>query len=162
MATKQLNPDHTAAIIEVINKSPFYELLSIKITALEVGYCRGELLLEEKHNSPLGRMHGGVYASAIDTVAWWSAYGSVSEESGMTSIDLHVDNVSAVQNGNLSVEGRVLKAGKTLCFAEGTVKDEDGKLLAFGTSKLLVANNLQTIKQALEMAGHGSLPPKYS
>ena len=161
METKRLNPEHTAAIIEVINKSPFFKLLSMKITALEVGSCRGELLLEEKHNSPLGRMHGGVYASLIDTVAWWSAYGGVSEESGMISIDLHVDNVSEAQNGNLSVEGRVLKAGKTLCFAEGTVKDESSKLLAFGTSKLLIANNLQTIKQALELAGHPALPPKY-
>jgi len=158
---KELNKKHIEAVIKLINSSPYFSLLSINVCAIEYGYCKIEVNLEEKHLNPFGGLHGGVYSSAIDTAAYWAVYGSVDEDMGLISIDLHVDNISSVQKGKLIVEGKQIKAGRTICFSEGVIKDENGKLLAHGISKLLVTNNLQTINQAAIAMGHEALPPKF-
>lgn len=158
---KKLNPQHTDAIINLINNSPFFSLLSLNVCTLEYGYCKLEIELEEKHLNPFGGLHGGVYSSAIDTVAYWASYGSVEEDAGLISLDLHVDNISAVQSGKLVVEGKQIKKGRMVCLSEGTVKDANGKLLALGTSKQLVTNGIQTINQAIAAMGYAPLPAKF-
>jgi S-adenosylmethionine:tRNA-ribosyltransferase-isomerase (queuine synthetase) len=72
-----------------------------------------------------------------------------------------VDNISIIQSGKVIVEGRQIKAGRTICFSEGTIKDENGKILAHGISKVLVTNGLQTINQAVMEMGYEPLPPKF-
>jgi uncharacterized protein (TIGR00369 family) len=159
---KAWNPKHTAAMIDLVNACPYYSLLSLNVRTIELERSTLEINLDGKHLSPFGRLHAGVYLSAIDTAAYWASYYSIPEDMGLISIDLHVDNLSAVESGKLIVEGKLIKAGRTICFSKATVKDEKGKLLAHGTSKQLVASGLQTIKHLLETTGHNAaLPPKF-
>lgn len=158
---KKLNSRHVDAIVELINHSPFISLLSLKVCTLEYGYCKLEIDLENKHLNPFGGLHGGVYSSAIDTVTYWAVYCSIDEDMGLVSLDLHVDNIATVQSGKLIVEGTQIKSGGTVCFAEGTVKDISGKLLAHGTSKQIIVDGLQTVEQAIAAMGHEPLPPKF-
>ena len=158
---KPLNPKHIREIIRLINHSPFFSLLSLDVKALEYGYCRVEIALEEKHLNPFGGLHGGVYSAAIDTAAYWAVYCAAPEEMGLISLDLHVDNLSTVQSGKLIVEGKQVKAGRSVCLAEATVKDCCGKLLACGSSKQVLVPGLQTIPQAIAAMGMPPLPPKF-
>jgi uncharacterized protein (TIGR00369 family) len=158
---KKLNSKHIDAVIRLINSSPYFSLLSINVRAIKYGYCKIEIELDEKHMNPFGGLHGGVYSSAIDTAAYWAVYGSIDENAGLISIDLHVDNISTVQKGKIIVEGKQIKAGRTLCFSEAVIKDKNGKILAHGISKLLVTNGLQTINQAMAAMGYGPLPTKF-
>jgi uncharacterized protein (TIGR00369 family) len=158
---KKLNQKHIDKVIELINSSPYFSLLSINVCVIEHGYCKIEIILDEKHLNPFGGLHGGVYSSSIDTAAYWAVYGSVDEDIGLISIDLHVDNISTVQKGKIIVEGKQIKAGRTICFSEGTIMDENGKILAHGLSKILVTDKLQTINQAVMAMGYEALPPKY-
>jgi uncharacterized protein (TIGR00369 family) len=159
---KNLNQKHIEAVIKLINKSSYFSLLSINVCVIKCGYCKIEINLDEKHLNPFGGLHGGVYSSAIDSAAYWAVYGSVDENEGLISIDLHVDNISSVQRGKIIVEGKQIKAGRTICFSEGTIKDENGKILAHGLSKLLVTTGLQTMNQAITAMGYEELPPKFS
>jgi uncharacterized protein (TIGR00369 family) len=65
-----INPDHIAALLELANRGPYFELLSMRVCELGVGYSRVELDLQEKHCNPFGAIHGGVYSSLIDTAAY--------------------------------------------------------------------------------------------
>jgi uncharacterized protein (TIGR00369 family) len=158
---RTLNPRHVASLIPLINASPYFVLLSLRVSVIEYGCCKLHVDLEEKHLNLFGGLHGGVYASAIDSAAYWAVYGGVGEQAGLVSIDLHVDNIAAVRSGKLLVEGRQVKAGRTLCFSQAFITDEDGKLLAQGTSKLLVTDGLQTLDQAFKMTGCAPLPAKF-
>ena len=158
---RKLNQEHIDAVLKLINNSPYFSLLSINVCTIEYGYCKIEIQLDEKHLNPFGGLHGGVYSSAIDTAAYWAVYGSIDENTGLISIDLHVDNISTVQKGKIIVEGKQIKAGRTICFSEATIKDENGKILAHGISKLLVTDGLQTINQAIMAMGYKELPPKF-
>jgi len=157
----KINPEHIKALIELINRGPYFELLSLKIRELGVGYSRVEVDLEKKHMNPFGAIHGGVYASIIDTAAYWSAYCELDENAGFTTIDVSVNNLAMVNDGKIIAEGKSLKIGRSICLTEASVKDERGKLLAYGTSKLMVLQGKQSVNRAVEVAGGGVLPPKF-
>lgn len=158
---KRLNPDHVRAVLALINRGPYFRLLSMKVLDMGTGFATVEMSLEEKHLNPFGGIHGGVYASLIDTAAYWAVYGDVAENAGLISLDLQVDNLAPVREGRLRVEGRRVKAGRSVCFADGAVMDGQGKCLARGTSKQMVVPGLQTIAQAVAAMGHDPLPPKF-
>ncbi|MDD3365240.1 MAG: hypothetical protein PHZ03_09690 [Syntrophomonas sp.] len=54
--------------------------------------------------------------------------------------------------------GERIKIGRSICLAQTTITDEKGKLLAHGSSKLLVTHGLQTIPQMLGYSAENILP----
>ena len=156
-----INPEHIKRIIEMINRGPYFILLSMEVKELSVGYSRVEINLENKHLNPFGGIHGGVYSSLIDTAAYWAVYCEVAEDAGYISLDVQVDNLAAVKGGSLVVEGKRIKVGRSICKAEAVIKDNSGKYLAHGTSKQMVTPGLQTINQAALAMGFKTLPPKF-
>lgn len=158
---KIINPKHIEDLLLLINKGPYFQLLNIKICELKCGYSKIIVQLEEKHLNPFGAIHGGVYASIIDTAAYWAAYCEVDEDAGFTSIDVNINNLSMISRGKIIVKGRSLKVGKSLCLCEAKAMDENGKLLAYGTSKLMILQGKQSINHAIAAMEGNVLPPKF-
>ena len=158
---KQVNPEHITALLELMNSGPYFELLSMKICAVEIGYSKVEIDLQRKHYNPFNSIHGGVYSSLIDTAAYWSVYCELDENMGFTSIDLSVNNLSMIREGKIIAEGKSIKIGKSICLAEAIAKNTHGKLLAHGISKLMILNGKQSIEHAIESIGCRPLPPKF-
>lgn len=161
MPVQKLNPGHVDYIISLMNQSPYFNLLSIVVKDLGFGYSLLEVDIENRHFNPFGGVHGGVYSSVIDTAAYWAAYSELDENAGLISLDLNVNFLAPVKNGKLIVKGQRIKIGKTLCIAEATAFDQENKMVAHGTSKMMVTQNLQTITQAVASAGLTSLPGKF-
>jgi len=158
---KTLNPDHIKAVLDLINKGPYFRLLSMKVCTMGRGFARVEMDIANKHLNPFGGMHGGVYSSLIDTAAYWAVYCDIEEKDGLISLDVKVDNLAPVKEGHLVVEGKRIKVGKSICIAEAVVIDSEGKYLAHGTSKQIVMPRLQTMAQAVSAMGYEPLPPKF-
>ena len=156
-----INPEHIMALLDLINHSPYFELLSMKVCELSIGYSKVEVERQNKHMNPFGLIHGGVYSSIIDTAAYWSAYCELEEDVGYTSIDLYVNNLSMIHEGKIIVEGRSIKIGKSLCVTEATARDSTGRILAQGTSKLMILHGKQSIHHAIEVMGYKKLPSKF-
>ncbi len=133
----------------------------MRITDMGKGFANVEVDIENKHMNPFGGIHGGVYSSLIDTATFWAVYCDVEENAGLISLDVKADNLAPVKEGRLFVEGKRIKSGKTICFAEAVITDGKGKVLAHGTSKMMVISGLQTIGQAVSALGHKPLPPKF-
>jgi len=158
---KNINLEHLNALLKLINSGPYFELLAIKVCELGIGYSKIEMDLQRKHYNPFGAIHGGVYSSIIDTAAYWSVYCELDENIGFTSIDLSVSNLSMIREGKIIVEGKSIKIGRSICLAEAHAKDIHGKLLAHGTSKLMILNGKQLIEHATAAMGYQQLPPKF-
>lgn len=158
---RTINPLHMRAVMDMINQGPYFQLLSMTVTSLEDGYARVEVDMQRKHLNPFGGVHGGVYSSLIDTAAYWAIYCDIDEESGFISLDVSVTNLAPARAGHLVVEGKRIKAGRSVCIAEASVFDDQGRCLAYGTSKQLVTPGLQTINQAVAALGFTPLPPKF-
>ena len=153
--------EHINELMDLINRSPYFELLNMKVYELDMGYSKVEVDLQKKHGNPFGMVHGGVYSSVIDTAAYWAVYCELDEHTGYTSIDLSISNLSMIREGKIIVEGKSIKIGRSICLAEAVAKDIHGKLLAHGTSKLMILEGKQSVGHAVESMGYRTLPPKF-
>lgn len=151
----QVNPRHVDAVMELINRSPYFELLGIRLTALSEGACTVEAVLERKHLNAFGGAHGGAYASLLDCAAYWALYCSLDEDEGFTTVDLNASNLRASGPGLVVVEGRVVKRGRTMCLCEAELRDAEGRLLAHATSKMLVGGAPAADERCRARAGSG-------
>ncbi|UCH21331.1 MAG: PaaI family thioesterase [Deltaproteobacteria bacterium] len=133
------NPEHVERLTRVINTAPYFKLISMKVCEIGAGHSLFEIDLGQKHLQPFGHVHGGVFATIIDTAASWAIfYGIEEHDAGMTSVDLKLNYLAPAVSGKLIAKGRQIKIGKTLGYAEAEVIDESGKILAHGTSTLMI------------------------
>lgn len=155
-----LNPAHIDGLIQLINQSPYFQLLSMTIEEMGIGYSVVKIQVGEKLLSPYAAIQGGVYSSLIDTAAYWAPYAELAENVGLISMDVNVHNLASVKSGRLLARGERIKIGKTTCLAQATITDEGGKVLAHGNSKLLITRGLQTVPQ-LTGYSPAQVPPKF-
>jgi uncharacterized protein (TIGR00369 family) len=139
---RRLNPEYVRIVADTANQCPFFSLLSMKIVTLEIGTCRIEIEVAEKHFQPFGIVHGGAFCSIIDAAAFWAVFSEVSEGEGMTSVDVKMNYLAPSAGGKLIAIGNKIRLGKTLGLGEAQVTDEQGKILAHGTSTLMVLPGL--------------------
>ncbi len=151
---RELNPDYVKEISAGVNHSPYFELLSMRLVKLEIGRAVLHIRLAEKHLQPFGVVHGGVFSSIIDAAAFWAVYSDVEDGAGMTTVDLKVNYLAPASAGLMIATGRCIKLGKTLGLGEATVTDEDGRILAHGTSTLIILPDLSFKRSS-------ALPPKF-
>jgi len=158
---RQVNPKHIDMLINLANRAPYLEHMSFKVCELGTGYSKVEMDIHEKHFSPLGAVHGGVYATLIDSAAYWAIYCELDENIGYTTLDLSVNYLSMCEKGKIIVEGKSIKIGRNICLAEAFIRDTDGKLIVHGTSKLMLLGDNFSIIKAVAAIGHPPLPPKF-
>ena len=159
--SRTVNLHHIEALIPLLNRSPYFQLLSMRMCALGKGFCRLEVDLERKHFNPFGSVHGGLCASLIDTAAYWAVYCDLEEETGITTLDLNVDFVAPVLAGRLKTEGKRIRIGKTICLASASVTDERDRLIAQGNSKIIVLPGRQILNDVVSFLESSPLPPKF-
>ena len=136
---KKPNPKYVERVNRLVNNSPYFSLLSMKIIEVGIGYSQMEVNIEQKHLQPFGLVHGGVFASIIDAAAFWATYYGVEDQnSGLTTVDLKLNYLAPAASGKLVASGRQIKLGKTLGYAEAKIKSEAGKILAHGTSTVMI------------------------
>jgi uncharacterized protein (TIGR00369 family) len=153
MPEPRLNPKYTEAISNVVNRSPYFSLLSMKIKELEWGTSVLEVELEEKHLHPFGYVHGGAIASVMDAAAYWAVFPQVKDEMGLTTVEIKVNFLAPVKEGKLVAKGRCIKIGKTLALGDATIYDGNGNLLGHGTATMMIVPDLK-------VEGQENLPPK--
>ena len=155
MSMKKLNPDYIKRIREIVNTSPYFELLSMELVDVGLGYSSLEIDVTQKHLQPFGMVHGGVFSSIIDAAAFWAVYpGMEDPAAGMTTVDLKLNYLAPAASGKLIARGRQIKVGRTLGYAEAQVVNQDEKILAHGTSTVIILPG-----KAIE--ADPPLPPKF-
>ena len=150
----QLNPEYVKIVSALTSASPYFQLLSMELIEFDIGRSRIEIPVNRKHLQPFGNVHGGVFCSIIDAAAFWACYAEVQEDVGMTSVDVKLNYLAPSSGGRLIAIGRRIRLGKTLGLGEAQVMDQEGKVLAHGTSTLMVMPGL-FFSQDVE------LPPKF-
>jgi uncharacterized protein (TIGR00369 family) len=148
-----LNPEYVAAVTHLVNRSPYFSLLSMTIEKLTWGASVLEIDLGDKHLQPLGMVHGGVFASLVDAAAFWAVFTQLEDEMGLTTVEIKLNYLAPARAGRLRARGRSIKVGKTLGLGEAQVDDDEGRLLAHGTSTMMCLPQRH-------IEGHEDLPPK--
>jgi uncharacterized protein (TIGR00369 family) len=93
-----------------------------------------------KHYNPLGTVHGGWYATLLDSALGCAVHTALPPGLGYTTAELSVNIVRAASadTGPLRATGSVIHCGRQLATAEGRITGPDGKLYAHATTTCLV------------------------
>jgi uncharacterized protein (TIGR00369 family) len=127
---RKLNPQYVEAVSALVNRCPYFTLLSMSIRDIGIGYSLLHVDVQNKHLQPFEAVHGGVFASIIDSAAFWAVFPEVDGDVGMTTVDLKVNYLAPAHGGKLIARGRRIKLGKTLTLGEAEVINQENTLLA--------------------------------
>ena len=105
----------------------------------EVGATRvlGHIDLTTEHHTPWGVVHGGVYATAIESAASIGASAAVRERA-MVAVGLTNTThfLRSVTDGRVRVEAEAVNQGRSQQLWRVDVRDERDRLLAHGEVRL--------------------------
>lgn len=116
---------------------PFAEKLGVRMLHRRVGDVGLELELIDDHMNSWQMAHGGVIMSMFDIVMGMSAKTLDDASSGATTVELKTNFLKAA-TGRLTARALAQRAGRSLVFVEGELRNEPQDLLAraTGTFKL--------------------------
>lgn len=137
MADPNLNPEYIRQVIELTNNAPFPRHLPFTLESIELDQARARIDVAECHLQPYGIVHGGVIAALIDTATFWAAFARLPEDAGLVNVDLKLNYLKAIKEGSLIGEGRCIRPGRTISYAEAWIRTDTGDLVAHGTSSLM-------------------------
>ena len=90
--------------------------------------------------NPLGSVHGGYALTLIDSACGCALHSALDAGVGYTTVETKVNFTRPIDpdGGPVRCEGRVLARGRTIATADAFLRDEGGRLLAHGTSTLIL------------------------
>jgi len=106
----------------------------------ERGTAIFELDPEHRHYNPIGSVHGGVFATLLDSACGCAVHSTLAVGEGYTSLDLTVKFLKAVtvDSGRLRAVGTVMQRGRRTALAEAKLYDGHDRLVAYATSSCLI------------------------
>jgi uncharacterized protein (TIGR00369 family) len=92
------------------------------------------------HRNPMGGIHGGWYATLLDSALGCAVHTMMPPGRGYTTAELGVNLVKAIgpKAPRVRAEGKVLHCGRQLATAEARLVGPDGTLYAHATTTCLV------------------------
>jgi uncharacterized protein (TIGR00369 family) len=119
---------------------PIGATLGFDLDSVEDGRAVFSLEPAEHHYNPIGSVHGGVFATLLDSAAGCAVHSTLPPGVGYTSVDLNVKFLRPMTaaTGRVTCEGRVVNRGRRLVLAEAAITDGTGRLLATATSSCLL------------------------
>ena len=99
--------------------------------------CSGHLEVGPEHHTPWGVVHGGVYATAVESAASIGASAAVAER-GQVAVGLTntTQFLRSVTEGRLRVEAQALHQGRMQQLWVVDITDEAGRRIARGELRL--------------------------
>lgn len=124
-------------------QSPFDDLVGLEYVASEPGRLEARMTAGDKHHQPFGIVHGGVYATVIESVASVGAFLAVRDQ-GKNAVGVHnaTDFIRPHVSGVLRVVGESIHQGRTQQLWQVVVsREEDDKVVARGQVRLAIINS---------------------
>lgn len=119
---------------------PLAAVLGFSLEEVDPGRVTFALEPGENHYNPIGGVHGGVYATLLDSAAGSAVQSLLPAGTGYTSLDLSVKFLRPItaHTGTIRAIGTVLKRGRRTALAQAELLDAHDRLLAHATSSCLI------------------------
>jgi uncharacterized protein (TIGR00369 family) len=115
---------------------PFAQLVGADLVSVGDGLAVFRCTPDESTFNPLGLVHGGVLSTLLDSAAGCAVHTQLPAGVGFSSIEIKVSFLRPAKGATLEIEGRSLRVGRQVAFAEAHARDGDGKLVGHATTSL--------------------------
>jgi len=119
---------------------PIFATLGFELDSVEAGRVQFSFTPAEFHYNPIGSVHGGVYATLLDSATGCAVHSMLPAGVGYTSLDLTVKFLRAitVDTGRVRCTGTVPHLGGRTALAQAELRDSTDRLLGTAVSSLLL------------------------
>jgi uncharacterized protein (TIGR00369 family) len=116
------------------------ETLGYDVTEVDSGRVTVTANPNDTHLNPAGTVHGGLAATLLDSAMGLAIQSTLEKGVGSTTLEFKISLVRPItpETGMIKAEGVVLSCGRRIGTAEGRITDQQGRLLAHGTTTCLI------------------------
>jgi uncharacterized protein (TIGR00369 family) len=112
-------------------------LLGLELTASTAARVTAEWTVGEQHLQPLGLVHGGVYASVVETCCSIGAVLAARGSGNIVGMENHTSFLRPVREGRLFAIATPLHVGRRSQLWQCDVNDAAGRRVATGQLRLM-------------------------
>ncbi|MEV2194699.1 PaaI family thioesterase [Streptomyces phaeochromogenes] len=114
--------------------------MDFALDEVEPGRAVFSLMPGEEHYNPIGSVHGGIFATLLDSAAGCAVQSALPQGMAYTSLDLTVKFLRriTVDTGRVRAIGTVVNQGRQTALAQAQLVDAKDRLLAHATSSCLL------------------------
>ncbi|GAA5235443.1 PaaI family thioesterase [Verticiella sediminum] len=105
---------------------PLMQYLGLRPEQIGEDYCRTCLTLRPELTNSRGDIHGGTLMAIFDFTMSAAARGHAPHSVGVMTIEMSTHFLEAA-TGDIIIEGRCIRRGRSIAFCEGTITSEDGE-----------------------------------
>jgi uncharacterized protein (TIGR00369 family) len=118
--------------------SPFHTWAGMEVVEASPGEVTVAMVVEDRHVNLQGLVHGGMLAILADTACGLSIRTGMEPGRLHVTADLDIHFLAPAKPGTLYGRGTAVKIGRSLAFAEASIEDAAGTLLAKAQSRFSV------------------------
>jgi acyl-CoA thioesterase len=105
--------------------NPFFCLMGIDVVSVEPGKAVLRLQVRPDMQNGVGWLQGGMLAALADEAMALALYPLLANTEGIATISESTSFIRGVKEGFIIAEGRVIRKGRRVAFAEGEVFVDD-------------------------------------
>lgn len=119
---------------------PISYAMDFALAEVEPGRAVFALTPGEEHYNPIGSVHGGIFATLLDSAAGCAVQSTLPQGMAYTSLDLTVKFLRriTVATGTVRAIGTVVSQGRQTALAQAQLVDAKDRLLAHATSSCML------------------------
>lgn len=120
--------------------APISATVGFTLDEVEKGHVVFSMTPGEEHYNPIGSVHGGIFATLLDSAAGCAVHSTLPPGTGYTSLDLNVKFLRkiTVDTGRVRAVGTVVQSGRQTALAQAQLLDATDRVLAHATSTCLL------------------------
>ncbi|MBI5843355.1 MAG: PaaI family thioesterase [Deltaproteobacteria bacterium] len=113
--------------------------IPMTIARVDHGDVEFRVTANNGHLNPMGGVHGGFAATALDSVTGCAVHTTLGPGESYGTVDLNVKMLKPVPvDIELSAKGRVINVGKRIGVSEGVLSDDAGRIYAHATATCMI------------------------
>ncbi|MFN2154982.1 MAG: PaaI family thioesterase, partial [Anaerolineae bacterium] len=135
----QAIPTRTEQLVHMFNnRAPIARTFGMRLSYNDQGQAVVDLPYNPGLDHALGGVHGGVYATMLDTAGWFTAAAAHDESCWLATSEMSVHLLLPVERAALRAVGRLIKRGRRQDIAEMRLYDGEGRLVGHATGTFIL------------------------
>ena len=134
MATRRINE-----LLHMFNEvAPIARTMGMRLSYTDEGQAVVDMPYNPDLDHALDGIHGGVYATLLDTAGWFTAAAAHDVDCWLATAEMSIHFLAPVQRTSLRAVGRLIKRGKRQDVAEMHLYDGKGHLVGHATGTFMI------------------------
>jgi uncharacterized protein (TIGR00369 family) len=138
-----MRPERIEALLTMFNEvAPIARTFGMRLSFNDDGQAVVELPYNAGLDHALAGVHGGVYATLLDTAGWFTSAAARDVHCWLATAEMSVHFLAPVERSCLRAVGQLIKKGSRQDVVEMRLYDGEGRLVAHATGTFIVLPNV--------------------